>query len=273
MAGIQAEEARQMIDRQLEELGQALADGRSERLTTFLATMARFHRYSLGNTLLIMVQRPEATHVAGFQTWLKLGRAVRKGEKGIAILAPAGQPKKSEDEAADNSQDDDERPVRFRVAYVFDVSQTDGEPLPSLARAEGEPGDFLDRLRNLVSDMEISLEYRNDLGGAQGVSTGGLIAIKQGLTPAEEFSTLVHELAHERLHKGEARAGTTVRSRELEAEAVSFVVSQGIGVEVKGASTDYIHLYGGSKEALMESLGKVREVSKVILSALFEDHS
>ena len=268
---MRAEEARRLIDRGLESLGEALEAGRSDALRTFLSTMAIFHRYSLGNTLLIMIQSPEATHVAGFRTWLKLGRSVRKGEKGIAILAPIGPRKTEDDEPGKDPKEGEERPVRFRVAYVFDIAQTEGEPLPAFARPEGEPGEFLPRLRNLVADMEIALEYRESMGGAQGSSSGGLIAIKRGLTPAEEFSTLVHELAHERLHKGEARVGTSLRSRELEAEAVAFVVSQGIGVEARDASSDYIQLYGGGKEGLVRSLDAIREVSRLILAGLFEE--
>jgi len=272
---MQPDQARQLIDSQLEALSEALAAGQSDRLQAFLATMARFHRYSLGNTLLIMVQSPEATHVAGFATWLKLGRAVRKGEKGIAILVPIRPKAQAEDEkekpdakAKAKDGEEDERPVRFKVGYVFDVSQTEGDELPSLARPEGDPGQFLPQLRNLVSDMEIALEYRDDLGGADGLSSGGLIAIRQGLSPAEEFSTLVHELAHEKLHKGEGRVGTTKRSRELEAEAVACVVSQGVGLLAEPASSDYIQLYGGDKDALAASLFKIRDAAASILAAL-----
>ena len=270
---MQPDQARQLIDSQLEALSEALAAGQSDRLQAFLATMARFHRYSLGNTLLIMVQSPDATHVAGFATWLKLGRAVRKGEKGIAILVPI-RPKaqvedeKEQPEAKATDGEEEERPVRFKVGHVFDVSQTDGEALPSLARPEGDPGQFLPQLRNLVSDMEIALEYRDDLGGADGLSIGGLIAIRQGLSPAEEFSTLVHELAHEKLHKGEGRLGTTKRSRELEAEAVACVVSQGVGLLAEPASSDYIQFYGGDKDALAASLFKIRDAAASILAAL-----
>lgn len=274
---MRTEEARTLIDRQLEELGEALAAGRSDRLQAFLATMARFHRYSLGNTLLIMVQRPEATHVAGFGAWLKLGRAVKKGEKGIAILAPTIRAKdetgENETTEAEPAKEEGERPVRFRVVYVFDVEQTEGEPLPEFARPQGEPGEYLPRLRNLVADMEIALEYREWLGGAEGASSGGFIAIKKGLTPAEEFSTLVHELAHETLHQGEGRAGTTVRSRELQAEAVAFVVARGVGIDSAAASSDYIQLYGGDKEGLAASLEAIRSASRLILAGLFEDRS
>lgn len=271
---MQTEQARQMIDTQLEQLSEALAAGKSEQLQTYLATIARFHHYSLGNTLLIMCQKPEASQVAGFHKWKELGRSVKKGEKGIAILAPMllknrdGEQPQQVDEG-----ESEERTLRFRVAYVFDISQTEGEDLPELSRTAGDPGDYLHRLRGLVEDLDIALEYREDLGGAEGLSSGGLIAIKSGLSPAEEFSTLTHEIAHEWLHKGENRAETTKQSRELEAEAVAFVVSQGIGLDAGTASSDYIQLYQGSKESLAASLDAIRSASAMILKALFKDHS
>lgn len=271
---MQTEQARQMIDTQLEQLSEALAAGKSEQLQSYLATIAKFHHYSLGNTLLIMCQKPEASQVAGFHKWKELGRSVKKGEKGIAILAPMLL--KNRDEAQPEQTEDgesEERSLRFRVAYVFDISQTEGEDLPELSRTAGDPGDYLHRLRGLVEDLDIALEYREDLGGAEGLSSGGLIAIKSGLSPAEEFSTLTHEIAHEWLHKGERRAETTKQSRELEAEAVAFVVSQGIGLDAGTASSDYIQLYQGSKESLAASLDAIRSASAMILKALFKDHS
>lgn len=269
---MQTEQARKMIDDQLELLSEALAAGRSEQLEAFLTTMAKFHRYSLGNTLLIMVQKPEATHVAGFHRWKELGRTVKKGEKGIAILAPMFFKGEDHVEKTGEASDEEstEREVRFRVVYVFDVSQTEGEELPAFARPSGDPGTYLGKLRGLVQDLDIELEYRDDLGGADGLSKGGLIAIQSGLSPAEEFSTLVHELTHEQLHHGERRKESTKKSRELEAEAVAFVVSQAIGLDAQTASSDYIQLYRGDKEALGESLEAIRSVSQRILGALFE---
>ena len=275
---MQTEQAKQIIDRQLEQLSEALAAGKSDQLKAFLATMARFHRYSLGNTLLIMCQRPEATQVAGFHKWKELGRTVKKGEKGIAILAPMllkNRDQEGDDQAGNEPAGDDEkeRVLRFRVVYVFDISQTEGEDLPDMARPQGDPGLYLDRLKALVQDMNIELEYQDDLGEAEGYSTGGFIAIKQGLSPAEEFSTLAHELTHECLHHGENREGTTKQSRELEAESVAFVVAQAVGIESGTASADYIQLYKGTKEALSQSLDAIRATSARILEALFKDHS
>lgn len=277
---MQTEQAKQLIDNQLEQLSEALAAGKSDQLKAFLATIARFHRYSLGNTLLIMCQRPDATQVAGFHKWKELGRTVKKGEKGIAILAPMLLKNQGRDEDGDQAQQhprendsDEERVLRFRVVYVFDISQTEGEELPEFARPQGDPGVYLDRLKSLVSDMDIELEYQEDLSGADGYSTGGLIALRAGLPPAEEFSTLVHELTHECLHHGEKREGTTKQSRELEAESVAFVVSQAVGIDSGTASSDYIQLYRGTKEALAQSLDAIRATSARILEALFKDHS
>jgi antirestriction protein ArdC len=265
---MKTEEAKDIIERQIEALGTALESGHSQQLQEFLATMARFHRYSLGNMLLIMAQRPEATHVAGFHTWKSMGRFVKAGEKGIAILAPMALKRDKHDASDSSPPDDDERVLRFRVVYVFDVSQTDGEPLPEFAKAAGEPGEYGERLKSLVRQMNIELDYSDGLGGALGVSKGGAILLKTGLDPAQEFTTLVHELAHEILHHGTSREGTTKRSRELEAEAVAFVVAQSVGLDTGTASSDYIQLYSGDKKLLTERLDAVRKAAAVILEGL-----
>lgn len=278
---MKTEDAKNLIEQQLDNLSSALESGKSETLSAFLSTMARFHRYSLGNVLLIMCQAPEATHVAGFATWKSLGRFVKPGEKGIAILAPMFLKDKSAegDLPPENASSSNARPpdgveeatdqhLRFRVVYVFDVSQTDGDPLPEFAKVSGEPGDYADRLKGLVRQLSIELEYSEELGGAFGVSKGGSITLRQGLDPAQEFTTLVHELAHEILHQGQGRAGTTKTSRELEAEAVAFVVAQAIGLDTGTASSDYIQLYKGDKELLVKSLDSIRQAAGTILEAL-----
>jgi len=278
---MKTEDAKGLIDRQLDCLSEALDAGKSEQFNAFLSTMARFHRYSLGNVILIMCQAPEATHVAGFHTWKSLGRFVKSGEKGIAILAPMLL--KSRDEAsapdlqsasfsdtssASDNRGEDERHIRFRVVYIFDVSQTDGEPLPEFAKVTGDPGDYAERLKGLVNQLSIELKYQEDLGGALGLSSGGLIRIKAGLDPAEEFQVLAHELAHEILHQGEGRAGSTKTSRELEAEAVAFVVSQAVGLDAGTASSDYIQLYKGDKDRLTQSLDAIRKAAGTILEGI-----
>jgi antirestriction protein ArdC len=266
---MKTEEAKTLIEQQIEALGTALEAGHSQQLQEFLGIMARFHKYSLGNVLLIMAQRPEASQVAGFHTWKSLGRFVKAGEKGIAILAPMAL-KRDKHDSSDSSppEEDEDRILRFRVVYVFDINQTDGEPLPEFAQVQGEPGEYSDRLKNLVRQMNIELEYSDQLGGALGVSKGGSIVLKEGLDPAHEFTTLVHELAHEILHHGDGRTGTTKQSRELQAEAVAFVVAQAIGLDTGTASSDYIQLYQGDKQLLTEHLDAVRKAAGTILDGL-----
>lgn len=266
---MQVETARKLVTEQLDTLSKALEGGHSEQLQNYLTAMAKFHRYSLSNVFLILLQRPDASHVAGYHTWRSLGRHVKEGEHGIAIIAPMRAAKK--DEAAPPTDGSDQPTIRFRTAYVFDVSQTDGEPLPEIGHASGDPGDFTERLRGLVKQLSIELEFSEDLGGALGVSKGGKIAIKAGLPPAQEFSVLVHELAHEILHHRTESPRPSKTFRETQAEAVAFIVAQGIGLDTGAAATDYIHLYQGDAKTLLHSLEEVRQAATEILSALLAD--
>ena len=137
----------------LDKLAALLDEGHSDQLTALLKTMARFHKYSWHNVALIASQRPTATRVAGFQTWRTMGRFVRKGEKGIAILAPIVGRREAE------SDDDNARTVRgFRAAYVFDVEQTDGDPLPEPGEAFGDPGVTMAALKTAIAERGISIE-------------------------------------------------------------------------------------------------------------------
>ena len=185
--------ARSITEQALSDLAQQLEQGHSETLVTFLDTLAKFHRYSFNNVMLIAMQRPDATHVAGFNAWNKLGRHVHKGEKGITILAPITYRKDDEDE-----QDE----IRgFKAVTVFDVSQTDGKPLPEFSSIDGNPAAYLTHLKAMITGRSIKLRYEFIPGGADGVSSGGTITIRPNQTPASEFSVLVHEFAHEMLHR------------------------------------------------------------------------
>lgn len=246
----------------LNALARLLDQGHSESLTALLKTMSRFHRYSWHNVCLISSQRPTATRVAGFHTWRSFGRYVRKGEKGIAILAPLLRRR-------DRELDDDQSGVvmGFRAAYVFDIAQTDGEPLPAPIEASGDPGAKTASLKAAIHDHGIVLEYVTDLAGALGISAGGRIQLLTGLSPAMEFTTLVHEFAHELLHRGLDRPASCT-TRELEAEAVAFVVGTASGLDTSASSRDYIQLYGGDRESLMQALNRIQTAASVILRAL-----
>jgi antirestriction protein ArdC len=264
---MKAEQARKMTDEGLARLAEALEQGKSEELTRFLAMVARFHRYSFGNVMLILTQRPDATHVAGFQTWKTLDRYVKKGEKGIVIIAPMML--KARD--AERADDESKRVLRFKAVHVFDVSQTDGEPLPEVRTFHGDPGLYTDRVRTLIASRGIELRYEDSLGSADGLSAGGRIAIKNGLSKAEEFSVLVHELAHEMLHHGEGSVRGTKSQRETEAEAVAFVVSQAVGLDAGTSSSDYIQLYDGDSDTLAGSLDRIQKAACEILTSILDE--
>ena len=154
----------EIASKALATLAAALEAGNSAALTAYLSVTARFHKYSWTNCLLIAMQRPNATRVAGFRAWLGLGRHVRKGEKGIAILAPIITKRKrdTEDQQQDDSSSTAEAVghlVGFRSAYVFDIAQTDGQDLPEFATVKGEPKQYLERLKALVASHAIGLDY------------------------------------------------------------------------------------------------------------------
>jgi len=262
---MKAGQVKHMASRALDELALAMDDGHSESLKAYLVMMARFHRYSAYNTLLINLQCPGATQVAGFGTWRRLGRHVRKGQKAIRILAPVVQRVDSE-EAEEESKEQGEV-LAYKAAYVFDISQTDGQDLPDLAKASGEPGEYLKALESFIARKGIRLERTARLGSALGASAGGRIFLRADLDGAEEFSTLVHEVAHAMLHRQEG-AETDRTVRETEAEAVAFVVSEAIGLEARQAGADYIRLYNGGKKTLLASLVRIRRTAVEIIQGI-----
>ena len=247
-----------------------LEAGHSEALTSYLTAMSRFHNYSFGNVLEIARQMPTATRVSGFWTWKNLGRSVKAGQKGIRILAPiVGVRRKKDAEADQDITKQNERVLLgFRNAYVFDVSQTDGVDLPALNEVTGDPGENIDRLAAFVKSKGIQLVYNANIAPALGMSYGGRIAILPGQSKAETFATLVHETAHELLHRSDRRTATTKTVRETEAEAVAFVVGKAVGLVNEEASASYIQLYKGNASLLAESLEVIQQTASVILAAL-----
>jgi hypothetical protein len=157
--------------------------------------------------------------------------------------------------------------AHFRAVYVFDVADTDGNPLPELGNAEGDPSGHTDRLKEFVSSRGIQLEYSGAIYPAQGQCSPGKIVLLSGQSVAEEFATLAHETAHSLLHQNSRRTETTKCVRETEAEAVAFVVCEAIGLKAQN-SADYIQLYSGDKDTLTESLEYVQRVSAEILAAI-----
>ena len=264
------DEALKIAQQGLTHLTDTLKQGHSETLRRYLDVLARFHDYSFHNTLLIVVQRPDATHVAGFQTWKKLGRHVRKSEHGIAVLAPMiGSRKESEEVATGQDELAPKVLYGFKVVYVFDVSQTEGEPLPEFARVTGNPGEWLSRLEQAVREHGIELDYRPLPKGIKGASQHGRIVVRHDLDCSERFAVLAHELAHELVHQRTGRTDQVSQTvRETEAEAVAYTVCRALGVDSTTRSSDYIQLYRGDAATLAESLEVIQQAAAELIQCL-----
>jgi antirestriction protein ArdC len=261
------EEVSELVERGIRELNDALAAGKSDRLTQYLEVMSRFPRYSFNNCILISLQFEDAQIVQGFHAWKKMGRSVKKGEKGIGIIAPMIGRKKDEDGQADKSKD--KTVFGFKVVHVFDVSQTEGDDMPEFAQVAGDPGESIPAVEALICSWGIELLYEVIPGGADGVSKKGTIVIDPTLEPPKTLLTLVHEAAHEKLHfDAERRKETTKTVRETEAEAVAHVVCRALGLETIDHCADYIQLYNGDVEVLTKSMDYIQKTAASILDGI-----
>jgi antirestriction protein ArdC len=245
----------------------------SELFRNYLKASAAFWDYSWHNQMLIWKQRPDASYVGGFNTWLKCGRYVRKGEKGIAILAPMFF--KDKTRMADGREGETKR-IWFKVVYVFDISQTDGVPLPELpTKSVGERGqDMLERLLRFAVSRGIMVRFvdKCKLNGAAGTSKGTEIEIRTTETDATtQAATLAHEIAHSLLHwtadghKITTRDGREIgkQQRELEAEAVAYVVGSYFGIQ--SPSDFYLAAYSVTPAMLLEAVETIAKTARTIL--------
>src|SRR5271155_466864 len=231
----------------------------------WLSTVSRFYKYSFCNCLLIWSQAPEATRIAGFNTWKSLGRFVKKGESGIRILAPIVR---KVEEEKNGSTEKTSRVAGFRSVSVFDYAQTDGAPLPELTCNATEGGEtLLPLLEQAVATLNISLIYKAISGNAEGISKGGVIEIEETLDTPARCGVIAHELAHEILHKTN-RESTTRQQRELEAESVSYAVLAHFGMHSE--SRFYLATYDVSAEMLTASLQTIGNAAKQIINLIAE---
>lgn len=250
----------------------------SSAWTAWLRTQSRFHRYSFGNVLLIASQRPTATQVAGFHRWRSLGRSVRRGAKGIAILAPVGRRTAvregdTEDEAAVSTS-----ACAFRVVHVFDVADTEGEEFPAVPchRLRGEaPAALFERLAAVAEGRGFTVlvdSMRDSSANGDAVFGDRRIRVRDTLEPAQRVKTLAHELGHALLHGD----GVTARAlAELEAESVAFVVCEAVGIDSGDYSFGYITTWvGGDADAAEAALracgGRISGAARAVLDAIAE---
>ena len=288
------------VDRkqQMKEITERLEQGvkdifTSEMYTTYLRTMAKFHNYSFNNTLLIAMQRPDATLVAGFNAWKnKFNRYVKKGEKGIQIIAPAPIKEVEEREKIDkdtglavlneNGEPEMERVEyvipRFRLTTVFDISQTDGEPIPSLEVNEltASVKDYALLTAAIEQVSPVPMRFDEIKGDAKGYYSDAdkEICIQVGMGESQTIKTMIHEVAHAMLHnsdfmkqRGEEKDRLT---KETEAESIAFTVCSALGIDTSDYSFPYVASWASGKEMkeLKDSMDTIRLTAADFLEKL-----
>ena len=228
---------------------------KSDFFKKYLDIASKFWKYSFRNQMLIKNQYPDASRVAGFRIWNKLGRHVMKGSHAIKILAPII--KKTED---------DEVISYFKAVNVFDVSQTDGKELPKIEiELKGDDfKPFIDKLKKYCEIKSIEVDFKAlGVNGLYGYSQGGKIAIDDTHSINTQVSTMIHEIAHEILHKGSTLSKSC---KEIQAEGTAYVVMKHFGVESK--SFNYLALYDTDYKKIIENLDMISNSSKEIIQYL-----
>lgn len=260
----------QTVDTAIERLAEQLSQGHSAEYQRLLAFYSQFWKYSIANQILIQTQKPDATRVAAFGTWKKLGYQVRKGEKGIAIWVPLLT--KVQDE---QTGEEVELCTGFKVGYVFDVSQLadlEEKPLPSLWKP------LPDDVGEVVAEVEACITHDGGTvkqgtlpPGTQGLCRpDGTIIIKQGLDSRNRLFVTCHEWAHLLAHTGKGQAEKPKNLREWEAESASFVVATSLGIEHPWAS-DYLAAYHCTSETLKASLSAIQGIVRHMLRAIHKE--
>ena len=268
----------------------------SERYKEYLRVMSKFHNYSFNNTLLIAMQKPDASLVAGFSSWKNnFGRNVMKGEKGIKIIAPSPFTVKQEVEKTDPQTGKpvigkDGKPVTeekeikipaYKVVSVFDVSQTEGRELPDIAVNEltGDVDRFKDFFAALEQASPVPVGFEKIEGGAHGYYhlEEKRIAIDEGMSDLQTLKTAIHEIAHAKLHdidlnapKEEQKPRVDRRTREVEAESVAYTVCQHYGLDTSDYSFGYVAGWSSGKELaeLRGSLETIRSTAAEMINAI-----
>ena len=254
----------------------------SEKYKNYLTTMSKFHNYSFNNTLLISMQRPDASLVAGYGAWQKnFDRHVKKGAKGIKIISPVKLKVDMEDK--DSPEEGATKKVevtKFKVATVFDVSDTEGKELPAIGvdQLTGQVEKYHQLTKAIEEISKVPIEYRNIDGGAKGFFSQkeNKIVVQKDMTQAQTLKTLIHELAHSILH-GQLENGVESegskkdrRTKEVEAESVAFTVCSYFGVDTSDYSFGYIAGWSSGKEMeeLKSSMQTIRRTSNEIICSI-----
>lgn len=270
----------------------------SEKFKSYLDTMSKFHNYSFNNTLLIAMQKPDATLVAGFNAWKNnFGRNVNKGEKGIQIFAPAPYKIKKEEIKRDPDTDlpildKDGKPIveevervipNFKAVSVFDVSQTNGKELPTLGVDElsGSVTDYEKFFEALKAVFPVPIKLAEINGSAKGFfnQEDKTITIKEGMSEAQTVKTAIHEIAHAMLHDKDLKKADLEKPKdrateEVEAESIAYTVCQHFGVDTSDYSFSYVASWGSGKDLpeLKSSLETIRSTASELITQISDKY-
>lgn len=266
----------------------------SNRYQEFLKTMAKFHNYSFNNTMLIAMQRPDATLVTSYKNWQSMGRQVMKGEKGITIIAPTPYKKMKEKEVLDENQ----RPImgtdgkpktekvevtvpHFKAVTVFDIAQTSGEPIQTLAPEllTAAVQDFDSFMQAIQKISPVPIRFDEIDGNANGYyhNADKEIVIKKGLSESQTLKTAIHETAHAKLHDKEIMESLGVEkdrlTKEVEAESVAYCVCSSFGLDTSDYSFPYIAGWSSSREMkeMKASMDVIRKTAGEMIDQLTEE--
>lgn len=266
----------------IEEITETLETGVKEvfngaEYKAYLDFMSKFYDYSINNTILIFMQMPNASLVAGYQAWQKkFKRQVRKGEKSIKILAPI--PHKFKKEVEDEDGNIIEKEIKYtsyRAVNVFDISQTEGEEVPNIAKElTGEVVGYSELFNKLIEFSPVPVEFENIQSGANGYFShvDNRIAIKEGMAEQQTIKTLIHEISHAILHDKETgeEAEASRRTKEVQAESVAYVVCSSLGLDTSDYSFGYVAGWSGGKEVkeLTASMEVIKKTAGTIIEAL-----
>lgn len=267
----------------------------SEKYKTYLNTMSKFHNYSFNNTMLIAMQKPDATLVAGFKAWQKnFDRHVKKGEKGIRILAPAPYKIKEERDKIDPVTqelllDKDGNPQKeeveitipaFQAVSVFDVAQTDGKPIPELAAKEllSDVEGYQDMIRAVEAISPVPIELEEIAGDSKGYydREAKRIAVQENMSEGQTLKTMIHEVAHSKLHSKEVEQDEQMKkdrnTKEVEAESIAYTVCQHFGVDTSDYSFGYIARWSSGRDTkeLRASMDTIRRTASELITGIEE---
>lgn len=255
----------------------------SDGFREYLAVAAKFHQYSFHNQIMIWSQAPESTRVAGFNAWKELGRTVRKGEKGIAIFAPMMFKARETDDVAEDGETStrDGTRIGFRLVYVFDISQTDGDDLPSInyQHTQGETaGALWTQIEQVAAALNVTIgadtEHAHASANGYYVPRERRIWVDPALTLDGKVSTVLHELAHALdydAHAEQARTfdyATHRGERETVAEAVAYVAAEHFGLDTSEESFTYVAHWSKEPKVLKARMSEIQKLADALIVKL-----